>query len=343
MATRTAVAATRSSALQRLLAPFVNPIARAECHLSALWVKSSIPLAASAAGGHILLAQIRLFNAAADDSAEAGSTSDSPSEAASEPISVSEFVRAVGGGVEANADKVAAEISSLPQLLSTRSGRLKKIGLPCQQRKRLLSYLENVVVLLLKIITMKSCAGISLKTQELYVMVFVTRYLDLFYSFVSVYNSVMKVIFLASSFAIVYYMRYDKIVKHKYDKEHDTFRHVFLVIPCLVLALLVNRKFTVTEVLWTFSIYLEAVAIMPQLVLLQRTKNIDNLTGNYVFFLGAYRGFYILNWIYRYITEPHYEQWIVWISGLVQTALYADFFYYYIISWKNNKRLSLPA
>ena len=40
------------------------------------------------------------------------------------------------------------------------------------------------------------------------------------------------------------------------------------------------------QILWTFSIYLEAVAILPQLVLLQRTQNIDNLTGNYVFLLG---------------------------------------------------------
>ncbi len=40
------------------------------------------------------------------------------------------------------------------------------------------------------------------------------------------------------------------------------------------------------QVIWTFSIYLEAVAILPQLVLLQRTQNIDNLTGNYVFLLG---------------------------------------------------------
>ena len=41
------------------------------------------------------------------------------------------------------------------------------------------------------------------------------------------------------------------------------------------------------KVLWTFSIYLEAVAILPQLVLLQRTQNIDNLTGNYVFLIGC--------------------------------------------------------
>lgn len=59
--------------------------------------------------------------------------------------------------------------------------------------------------------------------------------------------------------------------------------------------------------LWTFSIYLEAVAILPQLVrrglavrsllcllscgdgaqvMLQNSGNVDNLTGHYVFFLG---------------------------------------------------------
>ncbi|WVZ06910.1 hypothetical protein V8G54_020256, partial [Vigna mungo] len=185
--------------------------------------------------------------------------------------------------------------------------------------------------------------GVSLKTQELYALVFACRYLDIFTNFVSLYNTVMKLIFLGSSFSIVWYMRYHKVVRRSYDKDQDTFRHYFLVLPCLLLALLINEKFTFKEVMWTFSLYLEAVAILPQLVLLQRTRNIDNLTGQYVFLLGAYRGLYILNWIYRYFTEPHFVHWITWISGLVQTLLYADFFYYYYQSWKNNQKLHLPA
>ncbi|KAL4458742.1 hypothetical protein ABPG75_013607 [Micractinium tetrahymenae] len=206
-----------------------------------------------------------------------------------------------------------------------------------------MSHLLSILVLLLKIRATKSCRGISLKTQELYALVFVCRYLDLFYSFISVYNSVMKVTFLATAFSIIRYMRYDKVVKQTYDKEQDTFRYAFLIAPCLLLALVMNHKFTVTEVLWTFSIYLEAVAILPQLVLMQRTQNIDNLTANYVALLGAYRGLYILNWIFRYFHERHYRQWIVWISGVVQTGLYLDFFYYYYLAWKSNKRLQLPA
>ncbi|GFR53024.1 hypothetical protein Agub_g15716 [Astrephomene gubernaculifera] len=206
-----------------------------------------------------------------------------------------------------------------------------------------MTHLLSIIVLLLKINATRSCRGVSLKTQELYALVFVCRYLDLFTNFISMYNTVMKVIFLASTFTIIYWMRFHKVIRVTYDREQDTFRYQFLVLPCAVLALVLNNEFTVMEVLWTFSIYLEAVAILPQLVLLQRTNNIDNLTGNYVFLLGSYRALYILNWIYRFLTEPNYRQYLVWVSGIVQTIIYIDFFYYYIKSWRNNEKLSLPA
>ncbi|XP_050363013.1 ER lumen protein-retaining receptor [Argentina anserina] len=206
-----------------------------------------------------------------------------------------------------------------------------------------MTHLASVLVLLLKIHTIKSCAGVSLKTQELYSLVFVTRYLDIFTDFISLYNTVMKLIFLGSSFSIVWYIRQHRVVRRSYDRDQDTFRHLFLLGPCLLLALIFNEKFTFKEVMWSFSLFLEAVAILPQLVLLQRTRNIDNLTGQYVFLLGAYRALYILNWIYRYFTEPHYVHWTPWIAGIVQTLLYADFFYYYFHSWKNNQKLQIPA
>lgn len=71
---------------------------------------------------------------------------------------------------------------------------------------------------------------------------------------------------------------------------------------------------------------------MPQLILLQRHGEVENLTSNYVVMLGAYRGCYILNWIYRAATEKSYHFiWLMFIAGMVQTALYVDFFYYYAI------------
>lgn len=63
-----------------------------------------------------------------------------------------------------------------------------------------LSHLFAIIILLLKIWKTRSCAGISGRSQLLFSVVYTARYLDLFTSFISVYNSVMKVIFLVASF-----------------------------------------------------------------------------------------------------------------------------------------------
>jgi hypothetical protein len=171
-------------------------------------------------------------------------------------------------------------------------------------------------------------AGVSLRTQELYALVFACRYLDLFFTFISLcaapraalrapaaapdaraaprarccsYNTVMKLIFICATFAIIWYMRRHRVVSQTYSKEEDTFKIIYLVGPAFALALLVNHELSIMEarprapalrrngrrarraqapghaprvaharrgrqVLWTFSIYLEAVAILPQLV-----------------------------------------------------------------------------
>lgn len=57
-----------------------------------------------------------------------------------------------------------------------------------------LSHLAAIIILLLKIWKTRSCAGISGKSQFLFALVFTTRYLDLLTSFISLYNTTMKVI-----------------------------------------------------------------------------------------------------------------------------------------------------
>ena len=110
----------------------------------------------------------------------------------------------------------------------------------------------------------------------------------------------------------------------------DNFPVLYLLGPCALLALVFNYEFTFAEVLWAFSEYLEAVALFPQLFMLIRYKEIEALTSHYIFMLGAYRVFYVFNWIYRLSTEDNYSDWIAWIAGLVHTCLYADFAYHYV-------------
>ena len=90
------------------------------------------------------------------------------------------------------------------------------------------------------------------------------------------------------------------------------------------------------QILWTFSIYLESVAILPQLFMISKTGEAETITSHYLFALGAYRALYIINWIYRYYFEGFYD-FIAIVAGCVQTALYCDFFYLYITKGDEKK------
>lgn len=203
-----------------------------------------------------------------------------------------------------------------------------------------LSHLLAIIVLLLKIWKTRSCAGISGKSQILFTIVYITRYLDLFTTFISVYNTFMKIIFIGASVATVFLM-FAKF-RATYDRNHDSFRIEFLLIPTVILALLINHEFTLLEVLWTFSIYLESVAILPQLFLVSKTGEAESITSHYLFALGSYRALYLINWIWRYIMESHYDL-IAIFAGVIQTILYCDFFYLYITKVLKGKKLQLPA
>lgn len=142
-------------------------------------------------------------------------------------------------------------------------------------------------------------------------------------------------------------MKFKKPICDTYDPTMDSFFVPYLIAPCAILALIINDYFTPQEILWTFSIYLEAVAIVPQLVVIhslakQQNGFVESLTSDYVFTLGGYRALYLVNWLYRITTESHYRNWIVWISGLVQTAIYCDFFYYYALARMKGQKMSLP-
>merc|ERR1712168_995823 len=203
-----------------------------------------------------------------------------------------------------------------------------------------LSHLGAIIILLLKIWKTRSCAGISGKTQAMFALVFITRYLDLFVHFVSLYNTVMKVIYIALSIGPCYLIFFK--FKATYDGNHDSMRAEFLVVPAAGLACLINNDFSVLEILWTFSIYLEAVAILPQLFMISKTGEAETITSHYLFAQGSYRALYIANWIYRYYFENHID-WIAIVSGIVQTVLYCDFFYLYITKVVKGQKIVLPA
>ncbi len=197
----------------------------------------------------------------------------------------------------------------------------------------------------------------------LYFIVYITRYLgaspvsvrpfgchcpflctnlpDLF-STDSIYNLVFKIMFISSQGYILYLMTTS--YKPTNDPNLDTFRVEYLLGGAAVLGVLIPYTYTVSEIFWAFSIWLESVAILPQLFMLQRTGEAETITTHYIFALGLYRALYIPNWVYRFVTEPkHKVDWIAILAGIVQTILYSDFFWIYYQKVFKGKKFKLPV
>ncbi len=114
-----------------------------------------------------------------------------------------------------------------------------------------MAHVLSILVLLLRLRVTKNAVGISVKTQELYLVVFVTRYLDLFTTFYSYYNTMMKILYIGTTSYIIYMIRKTEPFSSTYDKAHDSFLHwKFAVLPCAIVALITNllQGFDVMEV-----------------------------------------------------------------------------------------------
>lgn len=173
--------------------------------------------------------------------------------------------------------------------------------------------------------------GVSLLTQLLYLVVFVTRYTDLF-SESFAWNYFFKVFYLLSSFYTIAIMRF---VYPRTREREIAWKLAALVLgvtillsPFVMLAFSDDRSFS--EYLWTVSQVLESVAVLPQLLLLRQTTIPTVITSFYIVFLGSYRGLYLINWIQReFDTNMKKPNPTSVLFGIIQTALYIDFAWVY--------------
>ena len=180
-------------------------------------------------------------------------------------------------------------------------------------------------------------------------MVFCTRYMDIFTNTRFAYLVIMKILYIALTGYIVYLFRFKNPWKRDYINEQATrgadtfFIWRFAVLPCAVLAMLVHHRGAWFEIFWAFSEYLEAIAIVPQIIVISRNGGeVENITSHYVAALGGYRVLYLFNWVAKW-RRNGYVEGIASVSGLGQTFLYADFFYYYYKAARNGGKMRLPS
>ncbi|KAK6938955.1 ER lumen protein retaining receptor [Dillenia turbinata] len=199
----------------------------------------------------------------------------------------------------------------------------------------------GISVLIYKLIKEKTCAGLSLKSQELTAIFLAVR---LYCSFVMEYDihTLLDSATLVTTLWVIYMMRFK--LKSSYMKDKDNFALYYVVIPCVLLSLAVHPSTThniVNRICWAFCVYLEAVSVLPQLRVMQNTKIVEPFTAHYVFALGVARFLTCAHWILqmldtrgRLLTALGYGLWpsMVLLSELIQTFILADFCYYYVKS-----------
>lgn len=215
-------------------------------------------------------------------------------------------------------------------------------------------------------------AGVSAKTLQLYCLTFFFRlcsilfyegYLpfdksgDWFYQLIEILSFVISIVALA-----LIYGKY----RATYNPAHDRFGALripnefgilYILVPCFILSTLFHPSLNsnlFTDIAWTMAMCVEAVAIMPQLVVFQKNDGgiVEFYTSHFVAALGLARLFSLLFWLSSYhelndkyatnVTGGYVGHFVVG-SQVVQLLLMCDYFYYYIKAMRKGGLVQIPT
>lgn len=143
--------------------------------------------------------------------------------------------------------------------------------------------ISSVLFLLFRIQINQTTKGICVETQELYFVVFFTRYLEIFvnYTYLS-WQNIEKISLLSITFFVLLQLYKDKKDRITND-EGPAVSYVAIVFPCLSMSLATvlyeSTPFrpSALEFLFTFSFYLEVVALVPQLSIMFKSPTLPIL------------------------------------------------------------------
>ncbi|ORD97774.1 ERD2A [Hepatospora eriocheir] len=186
-------------------------------------------------------------------------------------------------------------------------------------------------ITLKKLRSVRSVDGLSLKTETLYLMVYLSRYLDLFHFYrdnmLDIYNNVFKICFLLYQF----YMVIKILVNDRsYNKNKDKFPFSVIIILSLIVTFIINRDVTdhkIKEFFYRFSLILESVALLPQLSMIQECGECETMTGLYIMMLGMYRISYLVYFLLnKFVVKKNISSLLI-ITSLIQSILHFDFIF----------------
>ncbi|KAJ3107604.1 hypothetical protein HDU97_003598 [Phlyctochytrium planicorne] len=190
--------------------------------------------------------------------------------------------------------------------------------------------LLGVLLMAMRLAWTRSAVGISIKSQLLYFILFFARYCNVFWTFTSASDVGLKVVYIGLSFCVVYLIIHPSV--RVGDIKKDWFPYEFLVLAALVLA--VGGGFWsgsgLSEILSLFSMYLESIAILPQLTFTWTTKSKGNLGPEYLFVLGIYRFARIVSRGLTILSGMPFD-WVSLLFGVLGLGLYVDMVYVFLV------------
>jgi len=94
-----------------------------------------------------------------------------------------------------------------------------------------LVHLMSYYVIIKKIRALKETSEISYRTQEIYLVVYLTRYGDILFNRLSIYLTLMKFIYIGLTLYLIYLIKYKKNYIRTYSPEDDNFNHYRYIYP----------------------------------------------------------------------------------------------------------------
>jgi hypothetical protein len=205
-------------------------------------------------------------------------------------------------------------------------------------------------IILVKVTNYQTCSGLSANTLMCYAILLFARLTStLFYpgylpsdssgSWLYQLSDISSLLICCLLIYLIYY-KYRETADILLDGKIPFY---FLVIPCYIFSLLFRSALNdnvFCDINWAFSMYLEALAIFPQILLFTFKKGqIETFTSHYVALCGLSRLFSLIFWWDTYeelVTDQvffgKYIGYFIIGAQILQLIIMADYYYLYFKS-----------
>ena len=138
---------------------------------------------------------------------------------------------------------------------------------------------------------------------------------------------------LAASIYIVYLFR--KYKENKFELIDNPIKFYYLIVVAAILSSFFHPGSKtsikmVYQILVSFTMFLEALGLLPQIYMLRKLKEIEVAIGNYLVLLALSRVLRLIFWTYMWYNGDGFIYLMV--ADFLHTCLLGDFVYYYLKS-----------